>query len=74
MAKAIIFIEDAEDGKLTVGGDFGDVIDQNSQAHQMGMVLLESVLQNAKNYQTIEDTAPEANVEPSLIITPDQAT
>ena len=35
----------------------------------MAMVLLESVLRNAKNYQTIEDTVPDVNVEPSRIIT-----
>lgn len=74
MAKASITIEDQPDGTVQVGGDFGEVVDQNSQAHQMVMVLLESVLKNAKNYETIEDTAPESNVEPSRIITPDQAT
>ena len=65
MAKATIFIEDAEDGTLTIGADFGDAIDNESQAHGMAMVLLESVLKNAKTYSTVEDTAPEVNVEPS---------
>ena len=69
MAKATIFIEDSEDGTLTIGADFGDAIDNESQAHGMAMVLLESVLKNAKTYQTVEDTAPEVNVEPSRIIT-----
>lgn len=74
MAKATIWIEDNENGMLDVGADFGDAIDDNSQAHAMAQVLLESILKNAKSYQTIEDTAPEHNVEPSRIITPDQAT
>jgi len=74
MAKVTIFIEDEPSGTLQVGADFGEAIDDNSQAHQMGQVLLESVLKNAKSYQTVEDTAPEHNVEPSRIITPDQAT
>ena len=69
MSKATIFIEDSEDGTLTVGADFGDAIDNDSQAHGMAMVLLESVLKNAKTYSTVEDTAPEVNVEPSRIIT-----
>lgn len=70
MAKASIFIEDNLDGTVTVGGDFGEAVDENSQAHQMGMVLLESVLKNAKTYQKLEDTAPEHDVEPSVIIKP----
>ena len=69
MSKATIFIEDNEDGTLTVGADFGDAVDNDSQAHGMAMVLLESVLKNAKTYSTVEDTAPEVNVEPSRIIT-----
>lgn len=71
MAKATIFIEDNQDGTLNVGADFGDAIDDASQAHQMAQVLLNSILTNAKTYQTLEDTAPEHNVEPSRIITPD---
>ena len=69
MPKATIFIEDNESGGVNVGADFGEAIDDNSQAHGMAMVLLESVLRNAKNYQTIEDTVPDVNVEPSRIIT-----
>ena len=68
MASASITITD--DGEsVTVSADFGVAIDDASQAHGMAMVLLESVLKNAKTYQTIEDTAPEVNVEPSRIIT-----
>lgn len=69
MAKATIFIEDAEDGTLTMGADFGDAIDNESQAHGLAIVLLESVLKHAKTYSSVEDTAPEVNVEPSRIIT-----
>lgn len=71
MAKVTIFIEDEPSGTIQVGADFGDAIDNDSQAHAMGQVLLESILKNAKSYQTVEDTAPEHNVEPSRIITPD---
>lgn len=72
MSKASITIEDNEDGTLNVGADFGDAIDDNSQAHQMAQVLLNSILTNAKTYRTIEDTAPEHNVEPSRIIVPNK--
>ena len=68
--KAIITIEDNADGTLNVAADFGDAIDDDSQAHAMAQVLLESILQNAKTYKTLEDTAPEHNVEPSRIILP----
>ena len=69
--KATITLEDNADGSLNVAADFGDVVNQDSQAHSMAMVLIESVLKNAKSYQTLEDTAPEHNVEPSVIITPE---
>lgn len=71
MSKATIFIEDNPDGTLNVGADFGDAIDDNSQAHQMAQVLLNSILTNAQTYQTVEDTVPAVNVEPSRIITND---
>lgn len=70
MAKAQIFIEDNADGTLNVGADFGEAIENDSQAHQMAQVLLNSILTNAQNYQTLEDTVPEVSVEPSRIITP----
>lgn len=73
MAKVTIFIEDEPSGTIQVGADFGDAVDENSQAHSMGMVLIESVLQNAKSYQKVEDTVPEHDVEPSVIITADKA-
>lgn len=71
MSKAIIIIEDNEEGSVTVSADFGPEVDENSQAHGMAMVLVESVLRNAKHYNTIEDTAPEHNIEPSRIIAPE---
>jgi len=67
--KATITIEDKADGTLNVGADFGEAIDDNSQAHQMAQVLLNAVLTNAANYRTIEDTVPSVDVEPSRIIT-----
>lgn len=69
MAEATITIIDNEDGTLNVGADFGEAIDNDSQAHQMAQVLLNAVLTNAKTYQTVEDTVPQVNVEPSRIIT-----
>ena len=69
MARATLFIEDNDDGTLQVGADFGEAVEAASQAHSMAMVLLESILQNAKTYQTVEDTVPEVNIEPSRIIT-----
>lgn len=68
--KATITIEDNADGTLNVGADFGQAIDDESQAHAMAQVLLESILQMAKTYKTLEDTAPEHNVEPSRILVP----
>lgn len=70
MPKATITIEDNEDGTLNVGADFGDAIDDSSQAHQMAQVLLNSILTNAASFKAIEDTVPSVNVEPSRIITP----
>jgi len=71
MAKATITIEDNADGTINIGAYFGEAIDDESNAHGMAQVLLQSVLANAKTFQTLEDTAPEHNVEPSRIITTD---
>jgi len=54
MSKASITIEDSPDGTIQVSADFGDEINQDSQAHAMVGVLLESVLKNAKRYTTVE--------------------
>lgn len=70
MASVTITLSDNPDDTLNVGADFGLAIDENSQAHQMAQVLLNSILTNAANYKTLEDTAPECNVEPSRIIVP----
>lgn len=69
MAKATLYFEDAPDGTITVGADFGDKVEDNSLAHGMAATLLRSVLTQAPTYQKIEDTAPETDVEPSRIIT-----
>lgn len=69
MAKATLTIEDQPDGTVTVQADFGETYDQESQAHGMIVTLAESVLRIAKTYTTIEDTAPEADIEPTKIIT-----
>lgn len=70
MPKATIFIEDNAEGSVNVGADFGDAVDEQSQAHGMAMVLLQSILTNAKTYTALEDTVPDVNVEPSKIIVP----
>lgn len=70
MNTATITITDQPDGNVNIGLDFGDAFDPESNAHGMATVLVQSVLQNAKSFAAIEDTAPEANVEPSRIITP----
>lgn len=73
MATASITLTDDGD-QVLVAADFGDAVVQDSQAHAMIGVLLQSILSNAKQYQAIEDTAPEIQAEPSLVITPDTAT
>ena len=70
MKTATITITDQPDGNVNIGLDFGDAYDQDSNAHAMAGVLVQSVLANAKSFTAVEDTAPEANVEPSRIITP----
>lgn len=70
MKTATIIITDQPDGNVNIGLDFGDAFDADSNAHSMATVLVQSVLQNAKSFTAIEDTAPEANVEPSRIVVP----
>lgn len=70
MSKASITIEDADD-TVIVSADFGDEVDQDSQAHGMVMTLLESVLRTAKTYTSVEDTIPEVDVEPGKIVLPE---
>lgn len=74
MATASITISDDDGGNVTVGADFGDQIENESQAHQMIYALLQSVLGTAKSYKAIEDTAGDLNgesAEPSRIIVPE---
>ena len=75
MSHASITITDEEaTGQVTVAADFGEKINDASQAHQMVYVLLQSVLGNAKTVQTIEDTAGDLagqSAEPSRIIIPE---
>lgn len=68
MARASISIEDADDGTLTVGTDFGDKFDESSRAHGMVYELLRAVLQTAPNFRKIDDTMPEQDAEPSVIV------
>lgn len=70
MAAVTLTLTDNEDGTMNVAADFGEKFEESSQAHQAGQVLLHSVLSTAKNFQAIEDTAPECKVEPSRIIVP----
>jgi hypothetical protein len=66
----ITLTDDETPGHVIIGGDFGSEIDPKSQAHSMGLVLLESTLTSAKSYTTIEDTAPDVNVEPPRVVVP----
>lgn len=71
MAKATLTLTDKEDGTgVTMEVDYGDAVDTNSVAHNMVNQLAESVLTSASSYTPVEDSAPEANVEPARIITP----
>ena len=69
MSAVTITLTDNDDGTIMVGADFGEAISDDSTAHQMALVLLESVLKQSKTFAKIEDTVPEVNVEPKLIIT-----
>ena len=69
MSTVTITLSDNFDGSIMVGADFGEEIVSDSTAHQMGLVLLESVLKQSKTFAKLEDTAPEHDVEPKLIIT-----
>ncbi len=77
MASASITITDDEGtGQVTVSADFGDKLDEKSQAHAMIYQLLSGVLGAAKNYTAIEDTAGDLkgeSAEPSLVITSEGA-
>lgn len=77
MASASITITDDEGtGQVTVSADFGDKLDDSSQAHAMIYQLLSGVLGAAKNYTAIEDTAGDLkgeSAEPSRIITSEGA-
>lgn len=74
MAAITLTITDDDKGGVTVAADFGERIDDDSLAHGMGQQLLQSILASAKTYSTVEDTAPEVNVEPSLVIVPGSIT
>lgn len=74
MSTATITITDDATGEVTVAADFGDKINDASQAHNMIYVLLQSVLKNAKSVHPIEDTAGDLageSAEPSRIILPE---
>ncbi len=77
MASATITITDDEStGQVTVSADFGEKLDDASQAHAMIYQLLAGVLGAAKNFTALEDTAGDLkgeSAEPSLIITSEGA-
>jgi hypothetical protein len=72
MATVTITLTDSDTGML-VSADYGEKIEKESQAHQCATVLLQNILESAKSYKQIEDTAPEVNVEPNRIITTEGA-
>ena len=69
MATCTITLTDDDSGSVLVDYTFGKDVDEKSLAHGMGLTLLRSVLESSKNYQVVEDPAPEVNVEPNKIIT-----
>lgn len=70
MSSATITITDDENGRISMALDFGEAFNTESVAHGMIATLAKTVLDTAGDYRQIEDTAPEVNVEPSHIITP----
>jgi hypothetical protein len=71
MGTCTITLTDDGNGSVLVDYTFGDAVDEKSLAHGMGITLLKSVLASAKNFTTIEDTAPEVDVEPNRVVVPD---
>ena len=70
LRRATLTITDLATGGVNMEADFGDGYDAKSQAHGVIAQLAEAVLGTAKHYTRVEDTAPEVDVEPSRIITP----
>jgi hypothetical protein len=73
VATVTITLTDSEDGSMTISADYGERVEQGSQAHQCANVLVQNILESAKSFERIEDTAPEVNVEPNRIITTEGA-
>ncbi|MDI1347914.1 hypothetical protein [Aquabacterium sp.] len=69
MAQVTITLTDELNGQVNVAADFGEAVVDDSQAHGMGQQLLQAILGSAERYTTVEDTAPDTNVEPPRIIT-----
>lgn len=69
MSRGSITLIDDEDGpgfKMEV--DFGDKFNDESMSHQVISASVESILKWSSSFQKLEDTAPEVNLEPSVII------
>ena len=72
MAEATLTLtDDPATGQVTMEVNFGDAFDEQSKAHSMLKILAESVLNSANNYQKLDDTVPDVDVEPSRIIKPE---
>jgi hypothetical protein len=69
MAEATIKLTDTGDGQFEMAVDFGEKFDGSSIAHQVIASSAESILKWSGNWKQTEDTAPEVNVEPGVIIT-----
>lgn len=70
LRSATLTITELPTGGVNMEVDFGDEFDPKSQAHGLVAQLAEAVLGTAKHYSQVEDTAPEVDIEPSRIITP----
>jgi hypothetical protein len=70
MASVTLTLTDDPGNGFDMSVEYGDEFDPKSEVHAMMNVLVESILSSAKSFKKIEDTATEANVEPSNIILP----
>ena len=70
LRSATLTITELPTGGVNMEVDFGEEFDPKSQAHGLVAQLAEAVLGTAKHYSQVEDTAPEVDIEPSRIITP----
>lgn len=71
MATFTLTLTDDDCGSVTMTAEYGEAVDPSSKAHAMGNELQKAILQSARAFEEIEDTAPDTNVEPARVITTD---